>query len=160
MIQHATSLLLRVALGFFATISVAAAQDHPTKIWLNPGMYSHHFKSDKDYREANYGLGAEVRFTPVHGVVAGNFINSNYERSNYGGYHWRPWSWKPAGVDVSTGLVFAMIDGYSKQNDGGWFPAVFPTLSLEYGLYGANLMFIPNSKNGSAIALQVKMLIW
>ena len=33
-------------------------------------------------------------------------------------------------------------------------------LSAEYGLYGANITFIPNSKNGSAVAFQLKLLIW
>lgn len=50
--------------------------------------------------------------------------------------------------------------GYSNTNNGDWFPAVFPSLSAEYGSYGANLTFIPNPRNGSAIALQVKLQVW
>jgi hypothetical protein len=139
--------------------AVALAQDSPTKVWLNPGVYSHHFK-EGDHREENYGFGAEVFVEPQHGFLAGNYINSNRERSRYAGYHWRPWHWKPAGVGVSTGLIFAMIDGYSNTNQGDWFPAVLPALSAEYGPYGANLSFIPNSKNGSAIALQFRFQVW
>ncbi len=154
MLKQAVALLLATA------ASIAPAQDHSTKVWLNPGAYSHHFKRDQDYREDNYGVGAEVVVAPQHGFLAGSFINSNRERSRYGGYHWRAWQWKPSGVNVSAGLVFALFDGYSNQNGGGWFPVVLPALSAEYGLYGANLTFIPNSKNGSAVALQVKMLVW
>ena len=154
------ALLLRAMLGGLAAVSGAAtAQDNATKVWLNPGLYSHHFSSG-NYRENNVGIGAEVMLAPEHGMVAGNFINSNNERSQYGGYHWRPYHWRPGGFDVRGGLVFAMVDGYSNTNNGGWFPAVIPSLSLEYGLYGANLTFIPNSKNGSAIALQLKLLVW
>lgn len=154
MIKRAFLLLL------LATTGTALAQDNVTKVWLNPGVYSHHFKRDQDYREENYGIGAEVLFRPQHGLLAGSFINSNRERSRYAGYHWRPWQWKPAGVSVSTGLVFALIDGYSNHNQSAWFPALFPALSAEYGVYGTNLTFIPNSKNGSALALQLKMLVW
>jgi hypothetical protein len=142
-----------------ATCNAALAAE-PTKVWLNPGVYSHHLKRDQDYREDNYGLGAEVFVSREHGFLAGNFINSNYERSNYAGYHWRPWQWKPGGVNVGGGLVFAMIDGYSNTNNGKWFPAVLPALSAEYGPYGANLTFIPNSKNGSAVALQFRLQVW
>ena len=144
--------------GLLAT-GVALAQEHATKIWLNPGVYSHHFKPG-DYREDNYGFGAEVFLAPQHGMLAGTFLNSNYERSRYAGYHWRPWHWKPAGVNLSGGLVFAMIDGYSNTHHGNWFPAVLPALSAEYGNYGANLTFIPNSSNGAALALQLKLQVW
>jgi hypothetical protein len=137
----------------------ALADDSPTKVWLNPGVYSHHFK-EADHREDNYGFGAEVFVVPQHGLVAGSFINSNRERSRYGGYHWRPWHWKPAGVNLSSGFVFALIDGYSNANQGDWFPAVLPVLSAEYGPYGANLSFIPHPRNGSALALQLRLQVW
>jgi hypothetical protein len=153
-------MLRALAIALLLSAGSAAAADDATRVWLNPGVYSHHFKRDQDYREDNYGVGAEVAFAPRHAVLAGSFINSNRERSRYAGYYWRPWHWRPAGVRVSAGVVLAMIDGYSNQNGGGWFPAAVPSLSAEYGLYGANLTFIPNSKNGSALALQLKMLVW
>jgi hypothetical protein len=148
-----------LAILVFFTGRLALAQETAAKVWLNPGAYTHHFKSG-DYREDNYGIGAEVLIAPEHGLLAGNFINSNRERSRYAGYHWRPWHWKPAGVDLSTGLVFAMFDGYSNTNHGNWFPAALPTLSAEYGIYGANLSLIPNPRNGSAISLQLKLQVW
>lgn len=151
---------LRTLLAALLASPSAALADSPTKVWLNPGVYSHHFRGDQDYRQDNYGIGAEVIVAREHGFLAGNFINSNYERSRYAGYHWRPWHWKPAGVNLSTGLIFALIDGYSNTHHGNWFPAVLPSLSAEYGLYGANFSFIPNSKNGSAIALQLKLQVW
>ena len=139
---------------------LARAEDPPAKVWLNHGAYTHHFKSG-DYREDNYGIGAELVVAPQHGFLAGNFINSNRERSRYLGYNWRGlWEWKPIGVSLRTGVVFTMIDGYTKINAGRWFPAAFPSLGAEYGIYGANLTLIPNPRNGSAVALQLKMQVW
>ena len=129
------------------------------QVWLNPGMYSHHFR-DGDYREDNSGIGAEVILAPEHGIVAGSFINSNRERSRYAGYHWRPWDWQTADIEVRAGLIFALIDGYSNTNHGDWFPVVFPALSAEYHIFGANLIFLPGSRNGAALALQLKLRVW
>jgi hypothetical protein len=140
--------------------SNAGASEYGTKVWLNPGIYSYHVDRSKDFREDNIGLGAEFVISPDHGFIAGNFINSNRTRSQYGGYQWRALHSRPAGIDISIGPVFALVNGYSSINDGGWFPAIFPALSVEYGPYGANLSFIPNPKNGSAVALQVKLLVW
>jgi len=138
----------------------AGAEDYATKVWLNPGLQSYHLNRSNDYREDNIGFGAEFVVAPDHGLLAGNYINSNNERSQYAGYHWRALHWRPYGVNLSAGPVFSMINGYSNMRDGGWFPAVMPALSAEYGLYGANITFIPNSKNGSAVAFQLKLLIW
>ena len=61
---------------------------------------------------------------------------------------------------LSGGLVFVIIDGYSNTHNGNWFPAVFPTRSAEYGIFGASLSFIPNPRNGSALALRLKLRVW
>jgi hypothetical protein len=152
--------LLQAALGIFAAVGPASAQEgNATQVWLNPGAFTHHFKNG-DYREDNYGIGAEVFVAPQHGFLAGSFINSNRERSRYAGYRWRPWLWKPAGLDLRPGVVFAMFDGYSNTNNGNWFPAAFPSLSAEHGPFGADLTLIPNPRNGSAIALQLKLQVW
>jgi hypothetical protein len=140
--------------------SNAAAAEEAMKVWLNPGLYSYHLNRSIDYREDNVGLGAEFVISPDHGFIAGNFINSNRTRSQYGGYQWRALHFRPAGVDITLGPVFALINGYSSINNGSWFPAIFPALSIEYGLYGANLSFVPNPRNGSAVALQLKLLVW
>src|SRR5690606_3536681 len=73
-----------------APAAAAETGDPGLQIWVNPGMFSHHEKDDREYREKNYGLGVEAFFTPRHGVLAGTFMNSNDERSRYLGYHWRP----------------------------------------------------------------------
>jgi hypothetical protein len=148
------------ALVLASAASAAAVADDAMKIWVSPGWQSYHFDRSQDFREENYGLGAEVLLTPEHGFVAGTIINSNRERSRYGGYHWRPLRWQPAGVSVSGGLGLALIDGYPAVRAGGWFPAVLPFLAVEHGPLGANLIFIPNSSNGSALGLQLKLRVW
>jgi hypothetical protein len=75
------------AILILAAQAAAAGERPDTQIWLNRGMYSHHFRQG-DYREDNYGLGAEVVFAPRHRAIAGNFINSNRE---------------PAGTRATTG---------------------------------------------------------
>jgi Antimicrobial peptide resistance and lipid A acylation protein PagP len=153
---------LRTA-GVFCVALVAlsvCAEEQATKIWINPGAQSYHLNRSQDYRENNTGLGAEFIVAPAHGFIAGSYINSNRARSQYGGYHWRALHYRPVDVNVSLGPVFALVNGYPDMRDGGWFPAIFPMLSLEYGRYGANFSFIPNPTNGSAVALQLKFLIW
>lgn len=146
--------------ALLAAPAVALAQAPAgIEVWLNPGAYSHHFRGG-DHREKNYGIGAEVFIAPEHGFLAGSFINSNRERSRYGGYYWRPWHWQRGGVDLSTGLVFALVDGYSNTHHGDWFPALLPAVSAEYGPYGANLSLAPNASNGAALALQLRLQVW
>ena len=149
-----------LALATLVIFSASAyAEDHATQVWLNPGVLTHHFK-EGNFREDNYGIGAEVVIAPEHALLAGTFINSDRERSHYAGYYWRPWEWKPGGVSVKPGLVLALFDGYSNTNHGHWFPAAFPSVSAEYGIYGANVALVTNPKNGAALALQLKLRVW
>ena len=153
-------LLQRLLLALFvlSVQSASAAGEYP-RVWLNPGFFTHHFKSG-DFREDNYGPGVEVALSHRHALLGGSFINSDSERSRYAGYYWRPWQHQAGPVHFSGGLVVGAIDGYSSTNDGAWFPAIAPMASAEYGIVGANLIFIPPPKNGAAIALQLKLRVW
>jgi hypothetical protein len=144
--------------ALLACPAVALAQEAPPRIWLNPGLFSHHFR-DGDFRQENYGFGVEVAHLQ-HTFLAGSFVNSDRERSRYAGYFWRPWRWQYAGWEFGAGAVFALVDGYSTTNAGNWFPAASPALSAEYGFFGANLAFIPHPRNGAALALQLKLRVW
>jgi hypothetical protein len=150
--------LLQAIFPVLVAAGPACAQDHPA-VWLNPGLFTHHFRAG-DYREDNYGLGVELRVAPAHSFIGGSFINSDRERSHYAGYYWRPWRTDAAGVELSAGLAFMAIDGYSNTNNGNWFPVLFPTLSAEYKRIGANLIYVPGSNNGSALSLQLKLRVW
>jgi len=145
--------------ALLATPALALAQGAAPKVWLNPGLLSHHFR-DQDFRQDNYGAGVEVALASGHAVMGGSFINSDRERSRYAGYYWRPWHWQHRGVEMGAGAIFALIDGYSTVNSGDWFPAAIPALSAEYGIFGANVAFIPHPKNGAALALQLKLRVW
>jgi hypothetical protein len=151
-----TFALLLLVLG--GQTALAAGDEYP-RVWLNPGFFTHHFRSG-DFRQDNYGPGVELNLSPRDTVLAGSFINSDHERSRYAGYYWRPWRREAGPVQFSAGVVVALIDGYSSTNDGGWFPAALPVLSAEYGIVGANLSFLPHPKNGAAIALQLKLRVW
>jgi hypothetical protein len=152
-------MLLRLALAALLAGSCAAHAGEPVQVWIDPGFFSYHLK-EGDYRQDNYGVGVGVFVAPEHGFLVGTFFNSNDERSHYVAYHWRPWGWNPAGVNVRAGLAFGFMDGYSNTNNGHWFPVVLPALSAEYGHLGANLIFAPHPRNGTALALQLRLRVW
>ena len=152
---------------FLAALAVAgacspktSAQEYKRELWVNPGFISYHFDRSKHYRDFNYGLGAEYTLAPNHALIAGIFKNSESETSKYAGYEWRPLHWQPSGVNVSAGLVAALMDGYPSMNNKGLFIAAFPTLSVEGKSFGANFILIPNLKHGGAVAVQFKLKAW
>lgn len=125
------------------------------EVWLNGGFYTAHFQRDKDLNGANGGIGAEWRFSTVASATAGRFYNSDRAYSNYVGIYYQPWKVGP----VRIGAVLGAFDGYPKMRDGGWFPAVIPTLSYEYERVGINVAIIPSYKDRlyGGISLQLKL---
>lgn len=148
-------------LGATALVEAIAEEDSP-QIWLNPGLYSMHFKRDAGFRENNIGFGAEVLFTDEHALMAGSFINSDRDRSRYALYQWRPLHWKVFSAKVSAGIAAGAFDGYPKYQKGEWFGAVLPLLSVEGERFGVNFALIPNIPNrmSGAVAVQVKLRVW
>lgn len=161
--QRLRWLFLIYSAGFGFGVS---AQDAPSRfspqVWLNPGTFSIHFDRDKDLREDNTGVGAEVVFSDDHALAAGSFINSNRRRSQYGAYYWRPLHWQPAGIKVHAGIAAGAFDGYPNYRNGGWFPAALPMLAIEGDRAGVNIFFVPTIKNrlDGAIAVQFKLRVW
>ncbi|MGH9578497.1 MAG: hypothetical protein ACRD3R_13745, partial [Terriglobales bacterium] len=109
------------ALIAFDSRAQQSIDDRGARLWFNPGSFSYHFDRDKDLRENNTGLGAELTLTEDHVVAAGSFINSDRKRSRYGAYYWRPLHWRPAGVRVHAGIAVGAFDGYPFYRNGGWF---------------------------------------
>jgi hypothetical protein len=149
-----------------ATAGAACAQDSQSKftpqVWVNPGTFSLHFNRDKDLREDNTGIGAEVTLAKDHVLAAGSFINSNRRRSQYGAYYWRPLHWQPAGIKVHAGIAAGAFDGYPNYRNGAWFPAALPMLAVEGDRFGVNLFIVPTIKNrlDGAVAIQFKLRVW
>jgi hypothetical protein len=156
--------LLRIGLGFFTILSNSNAADaeFSRQVWINPGIYSHHFDRSTDFRESNVGLGAEVLLAPDHALMGGSFINSQSARTRYGAYQWRPLHWQPGGIDLSAGIILGAFDGYPNYRDGGWFLAPMPVLAIEGNRFGVNLSIVPKVKEGmgAAIAVQIKLRVW
>jgi hypothetical protein len=128
------------------------------ELWLNPGMVSYHFDKDNGYNNKNFGFGAEYVFSSVASLTGGGFKNSDHEHSNYLGIYYHP-------VTISflkVGFVAGGLSGYPATNNGGWFPALIPTISAESGWVGANLLLIPSvgDKVHGAISLQLKFKVW
>lgn len=154
--------LLALLLAGTAALPCRAGENPPfrTEIWINGGVLSYHFERDKDYREQNWGFGAEALLAPRHVVLAGQYLNSENARSHYLGYEYRPYIRYPGGVRVSFGIAFAAVDGYPSTRDGNWFPAAIPKLNVEGKRVGASLLLLPNFKQGPAIALELKLKVW
>ena len=134
--------------------SPAQADFDASRLWVNAGFYSAHFDTDKGLRNANPGLGFEYKLDDTWSATAGRFINSNSAHSSYVGAYYQPWHWGP----VKLGAVGGVFNGYPKAFNGGWFPAVIPTASLESGHWGLNVALVPPLKDRlyGALSFQLK----
>lgn len=128
-----------------------------SELWLNPGLMSYHFDQGRDFNAGNYGFGGEYKFSSVASLTLGTYRNSHYHHSNYIGAYWQPISIGP----VNIGLVAGGFSGYSSTNNGGWFPAVLPALSLEGDWIGLNLIMIPTVSNrvAGSFSFQIKFKV-
>lgn len=129
----------------------------PKAVWLNAGFYTSHFDQDKGLRNANPGLGTEWALNDTFAFTAGGFKNSDHQHSNYLGVYVMPWHWHM----LKVGAVVGVFDGYPKANQGGWFPALIPVISLEGKRWGLNTAIIPTvqDKLYGGISFQVKYKI-
>ena len=126
--------------------------------WINPGFVSSHFDRSAGYNNANWGGGVEYRFSTTSSLTAGRFYNSDREYSNYAGIYWQPLAIGP----IQFGAVIGGFNGYSKTNNGGWFAAVLPALTIEGKRFGANLFIIPTvgDRVHGALSLQLKWKVF
>jgi hypothetical protein len=132
-----------------------AKHEAQSELWLNPGMLSYHFERERSFNSRNVGFGAEYRFSSVASVTLGTYRNSYHESSNYIGAYWQPIQ---LGV-FKFGAVAGAFNGYSKTNDGGWFPALIPALTYEGDLFGVNLLLVPSIPDKVAGSLSVQFKI-
>jgi hypothetical protein len=125
-----------------------------SELWVNPGFYSYHFDRDEGLDNTNPGIGAEYRFSTVASATVGRFHNSDRAISNYAGIYYQPFSLGP----LRLGAVVGAFDGYPKQRDGGWFPALIPVVSVEYQRVGVNFAIVPSYKDRlhGALTIQLK----
>lgn len=128
------------------------------ELWLNPGMVTYHFQTDQNLNGANWGAGAEYRFSTVSSITAGRFYNSNNAYSNYAGIYYQPLAIGP----IKVGAVIGGFSGYSSTNNGGWFPAAIPALTWEGDWIGANVFIIPTigDRVHGGISLQLKFKVF
>ena len=126
-----------------------------SEIWINPGMYSEHFEKNQNLNSNNWGVGLEYRFSSVASATIGNYKNSDNGHSSYIGVYYQPIAIGP----VRLGLVGGGFNGYQSTNNGGWFPAILPALTIEEGRLGANLFLIPTvgDRIHGAVSLQIKL---
>jgi hypothetical protein len=156
--------LVFAALALASAIPAAADEpftkieaDPKSEFWLDSGFATYHFNRGKDLNGANWGLGAEYRFSGTMAVAAGRFKNSDREYSSYAGVIWQPYALGP----VRLGAAIAALNGYPRMRDGGWFPALVPTLTWESPRVGVNVGVIPSYKDrlygGISVQLKIRL---
>jgi hypothetical protein len=128
-----------------------------SELWVDTGFLTAHFNQGKDLNGENHGLGAEYKFDASLSAAAGRFYNSDRQYSNYAGVIWQPWAIGP----VRIGAAIAAFNGYPHMHDGGWFPAVIPTGTIEWDRVGLNIGVIPTYKDrlygGISVQLKFKL---
>jgi len=132
----------------------SAAQVDLGQLWVSPGFYSVHFDRDAGLKNENPGIGFEWPLNPTVSLTAGMFHNSDRQTSHYLGVFWMPLEWK----GMKFGAAIGGFDGYPMANDGGWFPAIIPTMAIEGQHWGLNIALIPEVKDRlhGAISFQLK----
>ena len=162
--SHNFRSVLLCVLAAWTVCSAANAADgeFARQVWINPGIYSLHFDRDRNLRDDNIGLGAEVVLAPDHALLAGTYINGDWARTHYGAYAWRPLHWKLGGASVSAGVAVGAFDGYPRYRDGAWFVAPLPVVAIEGERFGVNLSVIPTIEGRvrGAVAVQLKLRVW
>ncbi len=143
-----------LVLALLLSVGLARADFDASRLWLNAGFYSAHFDTDKGLRNANPGLGFEYKLDNTWRATAGRFINSDNAHSSYVGAYYQPWT--VSGIQL--GVVGGAFNGYPKAYNGGWFPAIIPTASLESGHWGLNVALVPPLKDRlyGALSFQLK----
>ncbi len=140
-----------------ALIVAGAAPAALADIWVNPGFYSHHFDKEKHLNNNNHGFGVEATISNTYSLTAGVFENSDRQTSHYIGAYVMPFQ---RGA-LKAGAAVGVFDGYPKMREGGWFPAIVPTMAIEGKRLGLNISYTPKigDKVNSALSFQVKFNI-
>ncbi|MDQ2823466.1 MAG: hypothetical protein M3Y65_24330 [Pseudomonadota bacterium] len=129
-----------------------------SELWIDSGFATAHFNSGKNLNGANVGYGAEYRFSGTMAAAAGHFYNSDRSHSSYGGVIWQPYAIGP----LRLGATVAAFNGYPRVRDGRWFPALIPTMTLEYKRVGVNIGVIPSlgDRLYGGVSVQLKLKIF
>ncbi len=141
------NLLLAIAILLAAPAAMA-------DVWLNPGFFSYHFDKEKNLNNNNHGFGVEASISKTYSLTAGVFENSNRATSHYIGAYVMPFQ----RGSFKAGAAVGGFDGYPNMREGGWFPAIVPTVAIEGRRVGLNISYTPKigEKINSVVSFQVK----
>lgn len=164
--QNLAATLLVICLACTPALSSAETWRDPvivkpqpiSEVWLNAGFLSLHYDKNVDLNNRNFGLGGTYRYSTVSAYTLGVFKNSDYQTSSYLGWFWQPIAWGK----IRLGAVVGALDGYPEINNGGWYLAAIPTVSVEHQDVGLNLLVIPGIKNRlyGSFSLQLKFKVF
>ena len=136
-------------------LSLISYSAHAETPWITLGGISYHTTNrDKGYNELNLGLGFEFSMTETVRGTAGFYRNSHRNDSLYYGAVWLPLTYGRA----KFGLAAEMVSGYETKQNREPVKAVLPVATVEWRHFGANVLFVPETKsNTGAVALQFKV---
>ncbi len=150
-----------IALSLVGPAIADDASEERASWWLTTGFVSKHHDNNSHYRENNPGIGVEWHWSESWRVHAGHYRNSLDRSSNYLQLAWMPLHWGSGALDLRAGASVGVVNGYPPTRDGGYFPTLVPTLTLEYRRVGVNLVYIPSVWNvDGAVALQLKLKLF
>ena len=132
--------------------------DPRNEVWVDTGFATAHFDSGKNLNGSNVGYGAEYKFSGTMAATVGHFYNSDRYHSSYAGVIWEPYA---IGV-LHLGATVAAFNGYPRVRDGGWFPALIPTATIEYKRVGINIGVIPTigDRLYGGVSVQLKFKLY
>lgn len=141
-----------LAILLLSLISYSAHGENP---WITLGGISYHTSNrDKNYNEMNLGLGFEFQMTQTIRGTAGFYRNSHRNDSLYYGAVWLPLTYGR----VKLGLAAELVSGYETKTNREPVKALLPVATVEWRNFGANLLFVPETKsNSGAVGLQFKV---
>jgi hypothetical protein len=141
--------MILVSIILLATVPAATAFAGDVSIVINGR--SHHFNSNYDWNENNYGVGLEYQFETTSRwkkIVMANGFRDSTDRMSYmagAGLHRRLLeTHRFSGFYIDAGIN-AFIMTREDVNDKKPFPGVLPSLSIGNRYGGFNLTYLPTN---------------
>ncbi|MDD3353507.1 hypothetical protein [Zoogloea sp.] len=138
--------------AFDALPSLGDLRHAPHRDWLTLSGASHHFQPERrDWRETNPGLGFERELSGTPWVATAGYLRNSYDHHTaYLGGRWMPLTAGP----LKAGLLGLLATGHPSP------VLVLPTVSVQAGRIGANLIAVPNLPGYSGyLGIQLRLAL-
>ncbi len=146
---NSSALTATTVVALLIAILFRSALADDDSLWVTTGLRSWHTNEGYwHYRQNNDWLGLSYEMPHDINVVAGTYMNSDYNRTNYLGAMYQPLNL----FGVHVGLLGGFFSGYTSAR---LTTPLIPMASYEYRRVGVNLFWIPSIV--TALQLKVKL---